>query len=259
MPFAPVQGGQLYYSLDGDPDSPVLLLSNSLGTDHSMWQTQVRTFSQYFRLLRYDSRGHGASTVIPGEYTIEMLARDVLGLLDHLGIGVVSYCGLSIGGMTGQWLALNGATRLDKLVLCNTAARFGNVQSWNERMESVRAGGLKSISQTILSRWFTESFRCRNPETVEHIRKIFESISAQGYLSTCSALRDIDLRDQISRIRLKTLVITGTHDTASPPADGRFLAEHIPGAQCVELDSAHLSNVELPDRFSEEVLKFLAS
>jgi 3-oxoadipate enol-lactonase len=257
--FAPIEGGRLFYRLEGNPDLPVLLFSNSLGTDHSMWQPQVAALSGKFRLLRYDSRGHGASTATEGYYTIEMLGIDVLELLDHLKLAKVCYCGLSVGGVVGQWLALHAPERFFKVALCNTAAKIGTTEAWNTRIESVRKGGVASISQTILARWFTESFHRSHPETVERIRKTLEGTSAQAYAATCAAIRDIDYRNAVSGIDLRTLVISGTHDQASPAKDGRFLADQIPGAQYVELDAAHLSNLELSDQFSEALLSFLIS
>ena len=257
MPFAPVEGGQLHYRLDGKQDLPVLVLSNSLGADLSMWDAQVPAFTQHFRVLRYDSYGHGASTFSVREYKIDMLGKDVVRLLDHLGIATVSFCGLSVGGLVGQWLALHAGERLAKLVLCNTAAHIGTVEGWNARIEAVRQGGIPSISQAILDRWFTAPFHQREPDTVDRFRKMLEATPRESYIATCAAIRDADFRGEISRVRTKTLVIAGTQDKATPPEDGRFLAERILGSRYVELDTAHLSNVELAQRFSEEVLKFL--
>jgi 3-oxoadipate enol-lactonase len=259
MPFAPVENGQLHYRLDGSPNLPVLVLSNSLGTDHSMWDAQVPSFTQKFHLLRYDSRGHGASTVSPGDYTIGRLGRDVLALLDHLELATVSFCGLSVGGMVGQWLGLNAPERFNKLVLCSTAAKIGNEEIWNSRIEAVRKSGVRSISDAILQRWFTPAFQQREPGTVARVRKMLEAASDEGYIATCAAIRAADFRSEVTRIRSKTLVTSGTHDVATPPADGRWLAEQIPGSQYQEFGAAHLSNIELPQPFSEAVLNFLVS
>jgi 3-oxoadipate enol-lactonase len=259
MPFAPVGDLQLHYRFDGKPDLPVLVLSNSLGTDLSMWDAQVPALSPHFRLLSYDSRGHGASTFSGGEFTIETLGKDVVGLLDHAGVATASFCGISVGGMVGQWLGLHAGERLTKLVLCNTAAQIGTAESWNARMEAVRQGGTPSVSEAILERWFTVPFHQRAPGTVDRFRKMLKTTPSESYLATCAAIRDADFREEVSRIRAKTLVIAGTLDKATPPEGGRFLAEQIPGARYVELDTAHLSNVESPERFSDEVLKFLTS
>jgi 3-oxoadipate enol-lactonase len=257
MPFAPVEGGQIHYRLDGKQESPVLVLSNSLGTDLSMWEAQVPVFTEHFRVLRYDSYGHGASTFTAGGFKIDRLGQDVVRLLDHLGMAAVSFCGLSVGGLVGQWLGLHAPKRLGKLALCNTAAQIGTADSWNSRIEAVNRGGLASISKSILERWFTPPFHEREPGTVDRFRKILEATPSKSYIATCEAIRDADLRGEVSKIRAKTLVITGTQDKATPPESGQYLAGQIDASQYVEFDTAHLSNVELPQRFSEEVVTFL--
>lgn len=259
MSYAPIEGGQLFYRFDGKEDLPVLVFSNSLGTDLSMWEAQAPVFSQEFRVVCYDSRGHGRSTVIAGEYSMERLGRDVLSLLDHLGVQKAHFCGLSVGGMVGQWLALNAPERWDKVVLSSTAAKIGTPEIWMQRVETIRKEGIAAIVPPLLERWFSADFRRRDPETVERYRKLVESTPVEGYLSTCAAIRDANFRSEVSRIRPKTLVIAGTHDTSTPPEGCRFLAEQIPEAQYVELNAAHLSNVELPQRFNEEVLRFINS
>jgi 3-oxoadipate enol-lactonase len=259
MPFAPLEGGQLHYRFDGPQELPVLVLSNSLGTDLSMWDTQIPAFTQHFRVLRYDSYGHGKSTFAGGGFKIDKLGEDVVRLLDHPGIANVSFCGLSVGGLVGQWLGLHAAARLNKLVLCNTAAHIGTAEAWNARIDAVKKGGLASISAGILERWFTPGFHARHQDTANHFRQVIESTPAESYIATCEAIRDADLREEVSKIRVKTLVIAGTQDKATPPEGGRYLTERIVGSKYVELDTAHLSNVELPQQFSEEVLKFLVS
>jgi 3-oxoadipate enol-lactonase len=259
MPFAPTESGQIHYRLDGRQELPVLVFSNSLGADLSMWDAQMPMFSEHFRVLRYDSRGHGASESNSAEYTIELLAKDVITLLDHLQIATVSFCGLSVGGLVGQWLALHEGKRLANVVLCNTAAHIGTAESWNARIDAVRNNGVASISDGILERWFTPGFHKREPGTVNRLRKILEATPRQSYIATCAAIRDADFRNRVSGILTRTLVIAGARDKATPPEGGRFLAWQIVGAPFVELETAHLSNVELPQRFSEEVLKFLTS
>jgi 3-oxoadipate enol-lactonase len=259
MPFAPVEGAQLHYRFDGPQELPVLVLSNSLGTDLSMWDAQIPAFTQRFRILRYDSYGHGASTFAGGGFRIDRLGEDVVRLLDHLGIANISFCGLSVGGLVGQWLGLHAAERLTKLALCNTTARIGTADTWNARIDAVKKGGLASISKSILDRWFTPSFHERDPATVNHFRQILEATPSESYMATCEAIRDADLREEVSKIHIKTLVIAGAQDKATPPEGGRYLAERIAGSKYVEFDTAHLSNVEFPQQFSEEVLKFLGS
>jgi 3-oxoadipate enol-lactonase len=257
MPFAPVEGGQIHYEVDGEESLPALVLSNSLGTDLTMWDAQIPAFTQHFQILRYDSFGHGKSTFSSGEYKMEMLSKDVLKLMDHLGFAKAHFCGLSVGGMVGQWLALNAGNRLAKVVLCNTAARIGTQESWNARIDSVRRGGVSAVSHGILARWFTASFHEREPATVDRFRKILEDTDPESYSATCAAIRDADFRTDVPKIRAKTLVVAGTQDKATPPEDGRYLAERILGSRYIEFDTAHLSNVEAAQQFSDEVLKFL--
>jgi 3-oxoadipate enol-lactonase len=258
MPFAEVNGGRLHYRFDGPEGAPVLVLCNSLGTDHTMWDPQVPAFARKLRVLRYDRRGHGASAVTPGPYTIEQLARDVLGLLDQLAIDRVRFCGLSLGGMTGMWLGTHAGNRIEKLVLCNTAAQIGSPDPWNARIEAVRKGGMSAIESGVLARWFTPQFLERPTPMLGRMREVLLQLSPEGYAAACAAVRDMDQRESIARITAPTLVIAGTHDAATPPAAGQFIAKQIPGAQYVELDAAHISNVEAADRFTETVLGFVA-
>jgi 3-oxoadipate enol-lactonase len=257
MPFAPAEGFEIHYRFDGRQELPVLVLSNSLGTDLSMWNAQMPAFTEHFRVLRYDSYGHGASTFVVGRFKIDRLGQDVVRLLDHLDLANVSFCGLSVGGLVGQWLALYASKRLKRLVVCNTAARIGTAASWNTRIDAVKKDGIASIAEGILDRWFTPRFHEHDPGTVNHFRKVLQATPAESYLATCAAIRDADLRHEVSKIRVPTLVIAGTQDKSTPPEGGRYLAERILGSKYVELDTAHLSNVELPKQFSEEVLGFL--
>lgn len=251
-------GARLNYRFDGPATAPVLVLSNSLGTDLGMWDPQVSAFATRFRVLRYDTRGHGASAVTPGPYTIEKLAGDVVQLLDALQIERAHFCGLSMGGMTGMWLGVHRPERLNRLVLCNTAALVGTPEIWKERMEKTQRDGMTSAADGIVERWFTAAFREGQPDAVQRVRRTAEATAVAGYLACCAAIRDMDQRDAVSRIRVPTLVIAGTHDPATPPAAGRFLAERITGAQYVELPASHLSNIEQPALFTDAVLRFLA-
>jgi len=258
MPFAEVNGARLHYRFDGPEGAPVLVLCNSLGTDLSMWDPQVPAFARKLRVLRYDRRGHGASAVTPGPYTIDQLARDMLGLLDQLGIDRVRFCGLSLGGMTGMWLGTHAGKRIEKLVLCNTAAQIGSPDPWNARIEAVRKGGMGAIEPGVLARWFTPNFLAQPTPMLGRMREVLLRLSPEGYAACCAAVRDMDQRESIAGITAPTLVIAGTHDAATPPAAGQFIAKQIPGARYVELDAAHISNVEAADRFTEAVLGFLA-
>jgi 3-oxoadipate enol-lactonase len=259
MPFVELKDARINYALEGRSEAAVLVLSNSLGTNYSMWDPQVPEFLKTFRVLRYDTRGHGQSSVTPGPYTIEQLGKDVLGLVDALGVKRFHFCGLSMGGMIGMWLAVNAPERLGKLVLCNTAAKIGTLESWNARIEAIRKDGMKPVASAVLERWFTPAFREKNSARVASTQKMLEETNPEGYAACCAAVRDFDFRERLGEIRNTTLVISGKYDPATPPADGRFLAEHIPGARYVELNAAHLSNIEDGEQFSREASMFLNS
>jgi 3-oxoadipate enol-lactonase len=237
----------------------VLVLSNSLGADLSMWKAQVEPFARRFRVLRYDTRGHGASAATAGPYNFDQLGGDVLALLDSLSVEHASFCGLSMGGATGMWLALHAPERFTKVVLCNTAARFGTPDLWNARIETARKDGLAALADTAMERWFSAAFRASAAQVVHTTRAAFVTTNAAGYIACCEAIRDVDLRESIAGIRLPTLVIAGAQDPATPPEAGRFIAERIPGARYVELDAAHLSNIERAEEFTDTVLKFLTT
>ena len=258
MPFAEVSGARIHYRIDGPEHAPVLVLCNSLGTDHTMWDPQVPALARRLRVLRYDRRGHGGSAVTPGPYTIEQLGRDALGLLDALGLDRVHYCGLSLGGMTGMWLGTNAGNRIEKLVLCNTAAHIGAPDPWNARIEAVRKGGMAAIEAAVMARWFTPRFLERPTSMLGRMREVFLGLSPEGYVAACAAVRDMDQRESIARIAAPTLVIAGTHDASTTPAAGQFMAGKIRGARYAELDAAHISNVEAAERFTETVLGFVA-
>jgi 3-oxoadipate enol-lactonase len=257
--FAELKDARIHYELAGPANAPVVMFSNSLGTNFSMWDTQVPEITKKFRVLRYDKRGHGQSSVSPAPYTIEQLGRDAVALLDFLKLDTVNFCGLSIGGQTGMWLGVHAAERLKKLVLCNTGAKIGSPEVWNPRIEAVRKGGVKAVSGAVIERWFTAGFRAKEPAAISKIQQALESTSPEGYTGCCAAVRDFDCRERLGAIQTLTLVVAGAHDPATPPADGRFVAETIPGARYVELDAAHLSNIEDRDRFTAEVGNFLAA
>lgn len=258
MPFADVDGLRIHHELDGPAAGPVLVLSSSLGTDHRLWTPQLPALAERFRVLRYDMRGHGTSSVPPGPWDVAALGRDVLGLLDRLAIREVSFCGLSLGGMIGMWLGVNAPERIHRLVLANTAARIGPPATWDARIAAVEQGGLVAVADGVLGRWFTPGFRAAQPGEVERARGMLLATPPAGYAAACGAIRDMDQRSAVAGIRAPTLVIAGASDEATPPADGRFLAERIPGARYVELAAAHLSNVEAAEPFTRAVVRFLS-
>jgi 3-oxoadipate enol-lactonase len=224
-----------------------------------MWDLQATHLSRSFRVLRYDGRGHGRSSIIPGPYSIEGLAQDVLSVLDASGIDRTDFCGLSLGGLIGMWLAGHAPTRLGKLVLSNTAPKIGSAEQWNARIAAVRKGGMPAIVDAVLERWYTADFRLGSPAAIEATRKSLLQTSTEGYVSSCAALRDADLRQAISTIQVPTLIIAGIYDPATTTADGRFMADRIRGSTYVELPAAHLSNIEACDAFTMELAKFLSN
>jgi 3-oxoadipate enol-lactonase len=258
VPFAELPDVRLHYRFDGADDAPVVMLSNSLGTNLSMWDAQLPALTGRFRVLRYDSRGHGQSAVTPGPYTIEQLARDALGLLDALGLAQVRFCGLSMGGMVGQWLGANAAQRLSRLVLCNTAARIGAPDIWNARIDAVNKGGMAAIAESVIARWYTAPFFAAAPNAISATRNMLLTTPAAGYVASCAAVRDMDQRESVSRISVSTLIIAGAHDAVTPPSEGRYLAERIAGAKYAELAAAHLSNIEAEMAFTSALSEFLA-
>ena len=259
MPFVQSTEAQIHYSLEGQAGKPALILSNSLGADLSMWDPQVPELSKSFRVLRSDTRGHGKSSVTTGPYSVEQLAKDVLALADSQQLERFHFCGLSMGGQIGMWLAANAPERLKKIVLCSTAAKIGTPEMWNARIATVLKVGMKNVAAAAIERWFTPPFRTKNPHVIAKIHRTLEATSPEGYAACCAGIRDFDFREKLNQIRTPTLVISGTHDAATTPADGQFLANHVSGARYVELNGAHLSNIEDADRFTREVCAFLNS
>ena len=252
--------GDLNYQLEGPAGAPVLVLSNSLGTDLHMWDVQMPAFTEHFRVLRYDTRGHGASLVTPGPYTIEQLGRDVLALLDALDIPRAHFCGLSMGGLIGQWLGIHAGERLSKLVLCNTAAKIANDEVWNTRIETVLKGGqqaMRDLRDASIARWFTPAFAEAQPAQAAHITAMLAATSPEGYAANCAAVRDADFREALGAIAAPTLIVCGSQDPVTTTENGRFMQAHIAGADLAEFTAAHLSNVEAGDRFTRRVLDFL--
>ena len=243
--------------VDGDPQAPALLLVNSIGSTREMWARQMPAFTTSYRVIRYDARGHGRSSVPRGAYTLAQLGADALAILDRFEVSAAHICGISLGGITAQWLGLNAANRVRCLVLANTAARVGSLDMWTERINLVHQKGMSAVADLAMQRWFTPAFRERDPETVHAFRAMVQNCSADGYLGCCAALRDADLRATISAIRAPTLAVASSADTATPPEGLEFIREHVPGAQLVTLDSAHLSNVECAEEFTTAVLDFL--
>lgn len=257
MIHAAPDGCRLSVDVTGSALAPPLVLIHALGTDASLWQPQLLRLSERFRVWRYDLRGHGLSQSTPGDYSIGLLASDLVSLLDAQGLSRAHLVGLSIGALVALWVACHHPDRVSRLVLANTAARVGRAELWTERIELVRSAGMDAVARLVVDRWFTPGFRERAPAVVAAHRATLARTSPDGYAGCCAALRDADLRPLASRVRAPTLVIASTHDAATPAAEGRWLKDAIPGATLAELDAAHLSNVERPDAFTDAVLGFL--
>jgi 3-oxoadipate enol-lactonase len=252
-----IDGCRIAWRMDGPANAPVLVLSNSLGTTMGLWDEQVPALSQRFRILRYDTRGHGASSVMPGDYSLDRLGRDVIELLDSLAIAQAHFCGLSLGGMTGQWLGVHAPERIDRLVIANSSSFMGPPESWQQRMTTVREQGMAAIAEAVLDRWFTPAFAASNAPGLARTRAQLLATSADGYAGCCAAIRDMDLRPVVHVINRPTLVIGGSKDPATPPDHAQAIATAIAGSRLLSLDAAHLSNVEQPAAFTAALLDFL--
>ncbi len=258
MPILIIDGHPFAVRTDGPPEAPVLLLSDSLSSDTTMWDDQVPHWARRWRVVRYDTRGHGETPASPRPYTIERLGRDALGVLDALGIARADFCGLSLGGMVGMWLATYAPERLGRAVLANTSAHMGPLDLWNGRIALAREGGMEATVEPTVKRWFPQAFHERAPATIERMRAMIRRTTVEGYVGCCEAIRDMDQRASIRAIRIPVLVIIGANDPATTPEAGRAIHASIPGAALTVLDAAHISNVEQPAAFTAAVEAFLA-
>jgi 3-oxoadipate enol-lactonase len=243
---------RLYHRIDGPEGAPVLALANSIGTTLDLWDPQVPAFASTFRVLRYDQLGHGRSEVPPGPYTVELLGRELLALLDSLAVERASFCGLSLGGAVGMWLGANAPERLDRLVLASTSAYFGPPDRWVERALLVRAEGTEPIADATMERWFTPAFAGVAPYRAQLV-----GTPREGYAACCHALATWDFRAALGSISAPTLVLVGSEDPATPPADAQLIANGIPARLTVLPEAAHLLNVEQPEGFNRAVLGHL--
>ena len=251
-------GAKIHYELEGPADGPVLLFSNSLGTNLHMWDDQTAALADSHRILRYDSRGHGKSDAPKGPYSIEMLGRDVLALLDALDLDTVDYCGLSKGGMVGMWLGTNAPERFRKMVYANTSAHMPTREMWADRAAKVRADGVASIGQSIIDRWFTPPFQKNAPDRVAKVSAMIDATPGEGYAACCEAIAEMDQSESIKAISLPVMVIAGADDPSTPPDHAERIAGAIAGARLVVLpDAAHLSNIEQTDLFNTALKEFL--
>ncbi|WP_101339996.1 3-oxoadipate enol-lactonase [Cereibacter azotoformans] len=258
MPDLHLPTHRLHYRIDGAAAAgPWLVFCNSLGTDLHMWDAQVADLAKDFRILRYDRRGHGGSGIPAPPYSLADLGADVIALMDALGTARAHFCGLSIGGLTAQWLALHAADRLERVVVCATAARIGTPAGWHARIAEVEADGLQGLVPATAERWFTPAFRAARPEAVAAILASFAATSADGYAGCCAALAGADLRDRLAQIATPLLAISGEDDPVCPPADLEAIARAVQHGRHVALPGRHIVNLESADTFNAVLRDFL--
>ena len=245
------------YKLSGTPNSPVLVFSNSLGTDMSMWEEVIPYLLPYFQILQYDTRGLGKSQITTEPYTIQLLGQDVIDLLDTLNIEKAHFCGLSMGGLIGQWLAIHHSERFPKIILSNTAAKIGNAEGWNSRIETIQKSGLEFIAAATMERWFTADFIAKNEKRVDETHQMFIAIDVLGYSNCCEAIRDADFTEDLHKIKSKILVIAGNEDAVTTIEDAEFLINKIPESAISILSARHLSSTELPEKFATVLIEFI--
>lgn len=243
-------GVELAFRVEGPPTAPAVLLLHSIGCDHAMWAPQAAALARGYRVITPDLRGHGGSGAPDGDYSLARLGRDALCLIDTLGAASVAVCGLSLGGLVAQELALRAPGRVAALVLASTAARIGTAEAWAERAATVRREGMDAVADLAMGRFFSQAWRAAHPDAVAGFRRRLAAMSPAGYAGCCAALRDADLRGEPGAIVASALVVAGRHDVATPPGLLRELAAALPRADYLELDAAHLSNVERPDEFT---------
>ena len=259
MPTFTSNDAQINYQTFGDASKPALVFSNSLGTKYSMWQPQIEHFQQDYYVICYDTRGHGGSEAPQGPYSLEQLGQDVVNLLDHLNIAKAAFCGISMGGLTGQWLAIHKPERFSQVIVCNTAAKIGQEQAWQDRAALVREQGLAPIAATAASRWFTDPFIQSNPAVVAELSNDLGAGSPEGYANCCEALAKADVREQLSSIQIPVLIIAGQQDPVTTVADGQFMQQRIANSKLFEINASHISNIEQPEAFNQAVQTFLAA
>lgn len=243
--------------VEGDENKPVLMLSNPLGTNLHIWDPQIPALIERFRVVRYDSRGAGASVANHGPYSIQGLARDALAIMDALAVDRAHWLGLSKGSMVGLWLLAHTPERMGRAVLASTAAQISGPELWNSRIQAARAAGMEEFAETVAERWFSKSFRESHPEKVETVTAMLRTTPLHGYLAACAALRDMDQRESIRGITNLVLVIAGRHDPSTPPGKGALVASSIEGAKFITLEASHISNIEDEANFTKAVVDFL--
>lgn len=256
---AEIGGCRVAFRFDGPAEAPVVVLSNSLSSNLAMWDDQIAALTRHYRVLRYDQRGHGQSAVMPGPYSFDVLADDVHGLVRHLGIESVHFVGLSMGGMTGQALAVRHPEIVKTLVLCDTSAHMPPPDMWDERIALAREGGMAATSDATLGRWFTAPFHAARPDAIERVRQMIETTPVEGFAGCCMAIRDMNQIADLPGIAAPTFVIVGAEDPSTPVSAAELIHQRISGSELVVIeDAAHLSNIEKADEFNTLLLDFLS-
>ena len=257
MPMIDADGCLLNVSVEGRDGGPTLMLSNSLGSTMQMWEPQMKALTQVFRVIRYDRRGHGKSSVPPGPYSLERFGRDVLAILDDLNIAK-SPLVRPVDGRHGR--AMAGRKRLQrfgKIVLANTTCHYPDPTRWNDRIKAVKQGGIAAVADAVMAGWLTADFREREPQIAANMKAMMLTTPVEGYIACCEALSTLDQRELLPKIKSPTLVIAGRHDMSTTVADAEFMRSRIPGASMTILDAAHISNVEQPHAFTDALVGFL--
>lgn len=252
-------GIELYCQTYGDQSKSALIFSNSLGTNSSMWQPQIEALKSSFFIITYDTRGHGKSGDISNQrWDISDLGRDVTSIMDFLGVELASFCGISMGGMTGQWLGIHEGKRFNKIIISNTAAKIGNKEGWETRADKARNEGLDELAESAPSRWFSEEFITSNPDSIKTLINQMKAGSAEGYANCCEALAYADLRNQVNKIKVSTLVIGGELDPITTVEDAKWLAEGIGrNAEFATITASHIANIESEKDFTSLICTFL--
>jgi 3-oxoadipate enol-lactonase len=258
MKFAYINGSTTAYDFTGSPEDPCLVFINSLGTDLRIWDDVIPNLNDRFYVVRYDKRGHGLSDVPSGPYTIDLFTADLVRLLDYLNVSKAVLVGMSVGGLIAMNTAVQYPQRVETLILCDTLAKFGTADYWTDRIEALQNGGMEPMTETILSRWFAPDFRDRRPVDYQGYANMLNRCPLDGYIATCAALADADIRNRIAEITVPTLVLCGSEDAATPPETVRQLAQAMPNAQFAVIKGAgHTPSVEQPEQFAETVIAFL--
>jgi 3-oxoadipate enol-lactonase/4-carboxymuconolactone decarboxylase len=258
MPLIHAGGLRQYYRIDGNDGQPALIFLHSLGCDHTQWDAQAEDLQRHFRVLRYDLRGHGASDAPEGDCTIELLSRDMLALAEALGIERFALCGLSLGGIIGQWLAARAPEQVTHLVLANTSSRFPDPELMNTRRKTVLAQGMAAVAEAVMQRFFTPESLAANPPSVARTRRVLLSTDPAGYAGCCAAIRDMDQSSLLAAIHAPTMIVVGDRDVSTPwQGHGDVLAGGIPHARVERLPAAHLSNLERRRSFTAALTDFL--